>query len=90
MPLTPRPGADRAGKSDLSEAEIAKRIDQGSSEPGAVKEGKRVGVMLRLPQETIARIDEALERLPVRPTRHAWLLQAIEEKLMRDVKNPNY
>jgi hypothetical protein len=84
MPLTPRPGADRARKSDLSEAEIAKRIDQGSSEPGSVKEEKRVGVMLRLSQETIGRIDEALDRLPVRPTRHAWLLQAIEEKLMRD------
>lgn len=84
MPLTPRPGADRAGKSDLSETEIAKRIDQGSSEPGAAKGGKRVGVMLRLPQATMARIDEALKRLPVRPTRHAWLLQAIEEKLKRD------
>ena len=84
MPLTPRPGADGARKSELSEAEIAKRIDQGSSEPGAAKDGKRIGVMLRLPQETIARIDEALERLPVRPTRHAWLVQAIEEKLKRE------
>jgi hypothetical protein len=84
MSLTPRPGGDRAGKSDLSEAEIAKRIDQGSSEPGAVKEGKRVGVMLRLPPEMIERIDEALEKLPVRPTRHAWLIQAIEEKLARE------
>jgi hypothetical protein len=75
---------DRAGKSDLSEAEIAKRIDQGSSEPGMATDGKRVGVMLRLPQETMTRIDEALEKLPVRPTRHAWLLQAIAEKLERD------
>jgi hypothetical protein len=40
--------------------------------------------MLRLPQETALRIDEALARLPVRPTRHAWLMQAIEEKLERD------
>jgi hypothetical protein len=84
MALTKRPRADRAGKSELSEAEIAKRIDQGSGEPAVGHQEKRVGVMLRLPQETALRIDEALARLPVRPTRHAWLMQAIEEKLERD------
>jgi hypothetical protein len=84
MALTKRPRVDRAGKSELSEAEIAKRIDQGSGEPAYVHNEKRVGVMLRLPQETALRIDAALARLPVRPTRHAWLMQAIEEKLERD------
>jgi hypothetical protein len=85
MALTKRPRVDRAGKSEMSEAEIARRIDQGSGEPAADRKEKRVGVMLRLPQETVAEIDEALSRLPVRPTRHAWLLQAIEEKLEREV-----
>ena len=84
MSLTKRPRADRAGKSELSEAEIARRIDQGGGEPLVGQNEKRVGVMLRLPQGTALRIDEALSRLPVRPARHAWLMQAIEEKLERD------
>jgi hypothetical protein len=84
MALTKRPRADRAGKSELSEVEIARRIDQGSGEPAVVSKDKRVGIMLRVPQDTVARIDQALSNLPVRPTRHAWLMQAIEEKLERD------
>ena len=84
MALTKRPRVDRAGKSELSEVEIARRIDQGSGEPSVGQKEKRVGIMLRLPQDIVDRIDEALADLPVRPTRHAWLLRAIEQKLERD------
>lgn len=84
MPLTPRPKADQTGKSTLDEAEIQRRIGQGSSEPGETgPSSKRVSVILRLPQSMIDRIEAALDELPVRPSRHAWLMQAIEDKLQQ-------
>ena len=84
MPLTPRPKADQTGKSELDESEIQRRIGEGSSEPGeASPSTKRVSVILRLPQSMIDRIEAALDELPVRPTRHAWLVQAIEDKLQQ-------
>lgn len=41
-------------------------------------------VVVRIPAELLARIDEAVQQRDVRVPRHTWLLEAITEKLMRD------
>ena len=41
-------------------------------------------VNLRIPAPIIERLDRALETLPLKKPRHAWLLEAILEKLERE------
>jgi hypothetical protein len=45
---------------------------------------QRVPVTIRLPQEIVAQIDDALERRDVPLSRNNWLLEAAVEKLKRN------
>ncbi len=62
-------------------------INRGGSiatvEPPA-DEGKLSLVQLRLRQTLIERIDQARARRTVPPPRHAWMLEALLEKLARE------
>lgn len=50
----------------------------GDSKPGVVR------VQLRLPIEAQQRIDMVRKNQSVKPSRHAWMLEAIYEKLERE------
>jgi hypothetical protein len=41
-------------------------------------------IQLRVPTDLLEHIDRALRRRPVPPSRHAWILEAIHEKLHKD------
>jgi hypothetical protein len=41
-------------------------------------------LQLRLPRSLVGRIDDVRESRLVPPSRHAWLLEAIHEKLQRE------
>ena len=49
---------------------------------------KTVGVILRMYPDAKRELDDFIRSLPkrYRPSRNAWILQAIEEKLVRDKK----
>ncbi|MCH9638933.1 MAG: hypothetical protein K0U40_05515 [Betaproteobacteria bacterium] len=72
-----------------NEVEIATLIEKGGSVP---KSHKRAGktdlknVQLRLSENIISDIDNIRQQNIVAPSRHAWILTAIKEKIGRDVK----
>ena len=69
--------------SSVTEREIEALIDKGGSvtpHKGG-RETKRQLVQLRLPRPLVQRIDQARQRRLVAPSRHAWLLEALLEKL---------
>lgn len=42
-------------------------------------------ILLRLPADMLERLDAALKGRPVRLPRHTWILEAIHEKLTREL-----
>ena len=58
-------------------------IEKGGATPSHKTEGKHRLLQLRPEDEIVTRIDTVLARKPkqVRPSRHAWIIQAIHEKL---------
>ncbi len=45
-------------------------------------------VVLRVPTQLLASLDEAVDRRSVRVPRHTWILEAIAEKLARELPEP--
>jgi hypothetical protein len=43
-----------------------------------------IRLQLRLPPDMLARIDSLINKRLAKPSRHHWLLEAIEEKLKRE------
>ena len=83
MALRRRPQSE-SKQSTVRERQIEALIDKGGSvAPG--REGaqgtKPQLVQLRLPRTLVRRIDRARKRRLVAPSRHAWLLEALLEKL---------
>jgi len=54
------------------------------AEPNTEKDAAELGVTLRLPKETLTRIDDLVARRVTRIPRHAWLLEAVYEKLDKE------
>ena len=55
---------------------------------GRVKHGARETtqpVVLRVPAQLLARLDRAVDQRSVRVPRHTWILEAIAEKLAREL-----
>jgi hypothetical protein len=73
----------------ISDEEIEKIINKGGStggEPKAPVKKKKKGtsyVQLRLPADLLDSIDEIREGR-VGMSRHAWILEAIQEKILKD------
>ena len=42
-------------------------------------------VLLHVPAAMLARVDQALQAQPIKIPRKTWILQAIQEKLARDI-----
>ena len=80
MPLRRKPSSSPATQVD--ERRIDALIEKGGSVASA--SDKRSLVQLRLPQSVIGRIDAVRKRRTVAPPRHAWMLEAILEKLARE------
>lgn len=84
----PKPNAKAQNANDESsiEALIAKggSVAEDSPKEKGRARGKPTNVMLRLPPDMLARVDEAVEARSVRIPRHTWLLEAVLEKLDRE------
>jgi hypothetical protein len=71
------------------EAAVQKLISKGgtvaSSEPAAAAAPLYTSVLLRLPTDMLADVDAAVKRrLPVRISRQAWIIEALQEHLARE------
>lgn len=51
------------------------------------KESSRVPVQLRVPDNLLGQIDDAVAKRQPAPSRHQWILEAIYDKLGRDFNN---
>lgn len=83
MALRRRPKSESTN-STVSEREIEALIDKGGSVVARGKGAQEIKpqlVQLRLPRTLVRRIDEVRQRRLVAPSRHAWLLEALLEKL---------
>ena len=63
-------------------------INRGGSPTGTSAEAptKTTPILLRIPAEIMERLDTALKARPVRLPRHTWILEAIHEKLTRELQ----
>ena len=92
MALSRKPKRETAPESNPSvdKSKIDEVIGRGGSVPNertdTVYEDEQKSVQLRLYQSTIDDIDRLRNqtRRGKKPSRHAWLVQAIEEKLARE------
>jgi len=93
MALSKKPNKKAPRIEDVPDEKIDKFIKQGGSSyqefPEVRPESEEDSIMrvqLRLYKSLVGEIDELLSELPKRkrPSRHDWLLDAIEEKLERD------
>jgi hypothetical protein len=78
-----------ARKPQVPKVDVDKLIRKGGSVAGekpAEGDTKPQLLQLRLPRSLVGRIDETRESRLVPPSRHAWLLEAIHEKLQREEK----
>ncbi len=80
MAISKKPSA----KAVVSEDAIKAIIEKGGSVAEAKPEAGKKNLQLRLDADLIARIDEVRKNKAVPPSRHAWILEAIFEKLERE------
>ena len=83
MAITRKP----KGKTPASEAQISALIEKGGRT--ARQETAARAVSLRIPGPLAERLDDFLQGQLVRVPRHAWILQAILEKLERETEGPS-
>lgn len=59
-------------------------IKSGGDDPQAAKKGGAIkNITLRIPREMAHRIDEMIESRGNKMSRHAWILEAIAEKIAK-------
>ena len=59
------------------------------ADPAPPTTSKPAPVVLRLPPDVLARIDQAVEARRVKVPRHTWLMEAVIEKLEREATAPS-
>jgi len=78
MALTRKPKTD--------ESKVQEIIGKGGRTPGdAPAKSRKITVQLRLSEALLERIDKAVNRRAVPIPRHTWFLEAIVEKLDKDI-----
>ena len=87
MAISRKPQRSPAASAD--ETKIQQLINRGGS-PTGEPEGETptkvsTPILLRIPGEMLAQIEAALNARPVRLPRHTWILEAIYEKLTREL-----
>lgn len=73
----------------VQEREINKLLEKGGSAPQQADEEEVRQLQLRPEVSVVRQIDQALSQKPkaIRPSRHAWIMSAILEKLDREQGN---
>jgi hypothetical protein len=74
-----------SNKTDVSEAAINAIIEKGGSVAQDKKDTGKKNLQLRLESDLINQIDEVIERRTIPPSRHTWILEAIYEKLQKEI-----
>jgi hypothetical protein len=76
----------RPKSSEAAEVNVEALINKGGSIPkrDATSNEGTVAIVLRLPTDILARVDQSVKARPIRTPRHTWLLEAVHEKLTRD------
>ena len=68
------------------EPNIAALINKGGSTAEAtIKEDKEKPILLRVPSDVLSQIDAIVSSKRIKTPRHTWLLEAVFEKLEREV-----
>jgi hypothetical protein len=75
----------KPSKPDVSEATINAIIEKGGSVAQDKKEVGKKNLQLRLETDLIDQIDEIREKRTVSPSRHTWILEAIYEKIQKEI-----
>ena len=86
MALRRKPAAE-SNISTVAERQVEALIDKGGSVSLDREKGQAVKpqlIQLRLPRTLVRRIDTARSRSLVPPSRHAWLLEAVLQKLTNE------
>lgn len=74
-----------------NESTVTSRPSDGDRRRSRTKPAAREAtksVVLRVPAHLLASLDDAVDRRSVRVPRHTWILEAIAEKLARDLPEP--
>ena len=86
MAITRKPAPVRP----VPSVDVEDLINRGGStpvrEPAPAATDQVVPVILRLPASMLKSIDESVKSRPVRIPRHTWLLEAVHEKLSRELQ----
>lgn len=83
MAITRKPHPKPAPAVDVEEL-----INRGGSPTGTESEkadSKATPILLRIPSSIMEQLDTALKARPIRLPRHTWILEAIHEKLLREL-----
>ena len=76
----------KTSEKQVKEQSINALINKGGSV--AESNGKEAGdkpILIRIPVEALKKIDEIVSAKKIKTPRHTWLLEAIFEKLERDI-----
>jgi hypothetical protein len=80
MPITRKPKPAAAA----DERTVQELISKGGSVAAPQHEPELSSVLLRIPPDMLARIDASVKRRrPVRISRQAWIIEALQEQLTR-------
>jgi hypothetical protein len=80
--------ARKPSRSPAPAVDVEALINRGGSPTGAPPPeapSKTTPILLRIPADIMDRLDTALKSRPVKLPRHTWILEAIHEKLTREL-----
>ena len=75
-------------RSPAPAVDIEALIKRGGSPTGDEGDSAKPSpILLRVPSDMLQRIDASLKTRPIKVPRHTWILEAIHEKLSRELQN---
>jgi hypothetical protein len=82
MAISRKPKID---KKEANEKDISNLINKGGSPPSDNENKyKEKSILLRIPADTLKKVDEVVKSKQIKTPRHTWLLEAVFEKLHRE------